>query len=87
MVVLDLRGLTFIDTSGLRVVVLAQSRQPGRLAVVKGSRTVQRAFEICGLVKLLPFVEACPGRHLAIPPPAAETSGRWSSRRSTHGAA
>lgn len=62
MVVLDLRELGFIDSSGLRVVVLAHRRRPGRLAVVQGSRAVQRVFELCGLVKLLPFVDTAPGR-------------------------
>jgi len=60
MVVLDLRMLGFIDNSGLRVVVLAHRRQPGRLAVVKGEHGVQRVFEVCGLMKLLPFVDEAP---------------------------
>lgn len=60
-VVLDLRMLRFIDTSGLRVVVLAHRRRPGGLAVVSGPRAVQRVFEICGLAQQLPFVDETPG--------------------------
>ncbi len=59
-VVLDLRGLGFIDSSGLRVVVLAHRRQRGRLVVVKGPPRVQRVFEVCGLAKRLPFVDEPP---------------------------
>lgn len=61
MVVLDLRQLGFIDSSGLRVVALSHRRRPGRLAVVKGSGAVQRVFEMCGLVELLPFIDEAPG--------------------------
>ena len=60
-VVLDLRRLRFIDTSGLRVVVLAHRRRAGRLALVRGSPAVQRVFEICGLAQRLPFVDETPG--------------------------
>ena len=60
-VVLDLRRLRFIDTSGLRVVVVAHRRRAGRLAVVRGSHAVQRVFEVCGLAQQLPFVDETPG--------------------------
>jgi anti-sigma B factor antagonist len=60
LVVLDLRRLTFIDASGLRVIVLAHRRRRDRLVIVKGPRQVQRVFEICDLVKRLPFVERPP---------------------------
>jgi anti-sigma B factor antagonist len=66
VIVLDLRKVAFIDSSGLRVVVLANRRQPGRLVVVRGPRRVQRVFELCDLVKLLPFVdERSPGNGAA----------------------
>jgi anti-anti-sigma factor len=51
-VVLDLRGVTFLDTSGLRLVVAEQRRaQEGghRFAVVRGPRAVERIFSIAGL--------------------------------------
>jgi anti-anti-sigma factor len=71
-VVLDLRRLGFIDTSGVRVVVLAHRRQPGRLTVVKGPHGVHRVFEICGLVKRLPFVDEPPRMN---PPADGDSDG------------
>ena len=58
--VLDLSGLTFMDSSGVRVVVTAHARSradAGRLELVRGPAAVQRVFEICGVAELLPFVE------------------------------
>jgi anti-sigma B factor antagonist len=52
VVVLDLRGVTFLDTSGIRLVVSEQRRaeEAGhRFAVVRGPRPVQRIFSISGL--------------------------------------
>src|SRR3954468_22383974 len=51
-VLLDLRAVEFIDTSGLRVVVeQAHRAQAGgyRFAVVRGSPQVQRIFDVAGL--------------------------------------
>jgi anti-sigma B factor antagonist len=48
---LDLRGVGFMDTSGLRLVIEEQQRASAgsyRFAVVRGSRKVQRLFEIAG---------------------------------------
>jgi len=50
--VLDLKQVTFLDSSGLRVVVAADQRARGtirRFAVVRGPETVQRIFEITRL--------------------------------------
>ena len=52
VVVLDLRGVTFLDTSGVRLVVAEQRRaqeEGHRFAVVRGPDTVQRIFTISGL--------------------------------------
>jgi anti-sigma B factor antagonist len=52
VVVIDLSGLRFIDSSGLNVLVLAerQLRASGRqLVLVYGSRTVRRVFELTSL--------------------------------------
>ena len=57
VIVLDLRGLTFIDCSGLRVIVDAHHRSAGRLAIVRGSRHIQRVFEACDLPDVLRFVD------------------------------
>ncbi len=57
--VLDLRGLEFMDSSGLRLVVLAdmQAREAGRrFALVRGDETVHRVFEITRMSERLDFV-------------------------------
>jgi len=57
-VVLDLGGLAFIDSAGLRLLLLAdrQSRRNGgRLTMRRGSFAVQRTVELSGLDKELPF--------------------------------
>ena len=69
--VLDLRQLAFVDTSGLQLVVEASraSRDQGwEFVVVRGARAVQRVFEIAGLDAVLPFTDDAPGDG---PPPAA----------------
>lgn len=58
--VLDLRGVSFLDTSGLRVVVDARERadQDGfDLVLVRGNRQIQRIIEIAGLAGALRFVD------------------------------
>lgn len=58
-VVLDLRGLEFMDSSGLRLVVLAdmRAREAGRrFALVRGGETVHRVFEITRMSERLDFV-------------------------------
>jgi anti-sigma B factor antagonist len=59
-VVLDLRGLEFMDSSGLRLVVLAdmRAREAGRrFSLVRGGDTVHRVFEITRMSDRLDFVE------------------------------
>ena len=59
VVALDLRPLDFLDSSGLRVVVLANERLDSnerRLVLVRGSSTVQRVFEITRMTERLDFV-------------------------------
>src|SRR3954453_18147328 len=58
-VVLDMRGLEFMDSSGLRLVVQAdmRAREAGRrFALVRGSETVHRVFEITRMSDRLDFV-------------------------------
>jgi anti-sigma B factor antagonist len=60
-VVLDLRGLEFMDSSGLRLVVLAdmRAREAGRqFSLVRGGDTVHRVFEITRMSERLDFVDA-----------------------------
>ena len=57
-VVLDLRELTFMDTTGLKLVLtLADAaREDGlELGLVQGPPAVQRVFELCGVLERLPF--------------------------------
>ncbi|HYH58740.1 MAG TPA: STAS domain-containing protein [Thermoleophilaceae bacterium] len=52
LLVLDLRELTFMDSTGLRVMVSADARardEGRRLAVVQGPESVHRVFRITGL--------------------------------------
>jgi anti-anti-sigma factor len=60
-ITLDLSGLTFIDSCGLRSILLAKQLCEERscdFAVVPGQAQVQRLFELTGLVDLLPFAAA-----------------------------
>jgi anti-sigma B factor antagonist len=61
--VLDLRGVTFMDSTGLHLVLDAHAaaREEGwELLVIEGPGSVQRVFEVTGLRDRLPFVEAPP---------------------------
>jgi anti-sigma B factor antagonist len=58
-IVLDLRGLEFMDSSGLRLIVLTdmRARESGRrFALVRGTETVHRVFEITRMSERLDFV-------------------------------
>ena len=57
-VTLDLSGLRFMDTSGLRLILeTAEAARRGELAfaVLPGSPIVQRLFEVAGVTDLVPF--------------------------------
>jgi len=59
VIVLDLRGLTFMDSTGLRLLVAAdaRAREAGhRLAIVRGPGPVHRVLEITGLHSRLDLV-------------------------------
>lgn len=59
-VVIDLRDVTFIDSSGLRLLLAtdARARKAGRqLVLVRGPEVVQRVFEISLLDRRLAFVD------------------------------
>jgi anti-sigma B factor antagonist len=62
-VVLDLRGLEFMDSTGLRLVILADQRARAagrRLALVHGPDAVRRVFDVTQMTDRLDFV-ADPG--------------------------
>ncbi|HKG04371.1 MAG TPA: STAS domain-containing protein [Conexibacter sp.] len=59
-IVLDLRALTFMDSTGLRVILAADGRareQARRLVLVRGSDTVQRIIEMTRLDERLEIVD------------------------------
>jgi anti-sigma B factor antagonist len=60
-IVLDLRGLEFMDSSGLRLVVVAdmRAREAGRrFALIRGGDTVHRVFEITRMSERLEFIDS-----------------------------
>jgi anti-sigma B factor antagonist len=62
--VVDLRGLTFIDSSGLRALVIADQEARsagGRCVVVRGSEQVGQVLELTGIGERLELVDDLPG--------------------------
>jgi anti-anti-sigma factor len=60
LVVVDLRDLEFIDSTGLSVLVRAhkQAEHSGkRFALVNGSHQVRRLLDLTGVAKQMPLVE------------------------------
>jgi anti-sigma B factor antagonist len=60
-IVIDLRSLSFMDSTGLRMLLDARrTARAGRaeLALVRGPREVQRVFEITGTESLFAFRDA-----------------------------
>ncbi|MGH2721712.1 MAG: STAS domain-containing protein [Actinomycetota bacterium] len=60
VLLIDLRGLVFMDSTGLQVVLQAARRAEthgGRLVLVRGRRPVQRVFELAQLESRLAFVD------------------------------
>jgi anti-sigma B factor antagonist len=60
VLVLDLSGLSFLDSTGLRLMVTADQRaqkEGRRLVIVKGPDTVQRVFSITKLDETLEMVD------------------------------
>jgi anti-sigma B factor antagonist len=61
--VLDLRQLTFIDSSGLRAVIMADQRvrgQGGRFIVVRGPDRVNEVLEMTGVAERIELVDEPP---------------------------
>lgn len=60
-VVLDLRELSFLDSSGIHMLVAAQrsaERRHRAVSLIRGPRQVQRALELTGTESLFSFVAA-----------------------------
>jgi anti-anti-sigma factor len=56
VLVLDLRSLKFLDSTGLRLILAAHGRalkRGGRLTIVQGSEAVRRIFRLTGVIERL----------------------------------
>jgi anti-sigma B factor antagonist len=59
-IVLDLSGLDFIDSTGVRLMIAADLRaraNGNRLTLLRATMPVQRVFELTGLLDRLPFTD------------------------------
>jgi anti-anti-sigma factor len=62
--VIDLRGLTFIDSSGLRALIMADEQvraEGGRFVVVRGTERVNEVLEMTGVARRIHLVDEPPG--------------------------
>jgi anti-anti-sigma factor len=69
-VILDLRGLEFIDSSGLRMILRTweRARSEGfELEIVRGSEHVDKLVRTTGLDSRLPMVDAANGSEHSTP--------------------
>jgi anti-anti-sigma factor len=60
-VLVDLRSIEFIDSSGIRALLAAAARAEhvgGRFRLIRGADRVHRVFELAGLDSRFDFVEA-----------------------------
>ena len=61
LIIVDLRGLEFMDSTGLHALVNAQQQMEElgrRFALVRGGQNVQRLFELTGVTDGLTIVES-----------------------------
>ncbi len=59
-IVLDLSGLQFIDSTGVRLLISAHARSradSNRLTLLRGPKPVQRVLELTGVLDILPFAD------------------------------
>ncbi len=76
--VLDLSGVTFMDSTGLKVLLTSQRRAQlagGSFALAGASRTVQRILALTGLdqsIPAFPTVDEALAARLEGPPPAVD---------------
>ena len=73
LIVLDLRGLTFIDSTGLRLMIAADRRARERHAsfvIVEGPPQVRRLFDLSGIAGHLETIDGAPAEAAPATPPA-----------------
>jgi anti-sigma B factor antagonist len=70
VIVLDLRNVTFIDSTGVKLVLEEVKKDGIDFAVIPGPRQVQRIFELTGLLERIPFIA-----------PTGESAGGGSASR------
>jgi anti-sigma B factor antagonist len=59
-ITVDLSGLTFMDSTGLRLLLQAHARSQAdssRLRLIRGPRRVQKVFELTNTDQVLPFLD------------------------------
>ena len=59
-IVVDLSEVTFMDSSGLKLLLEADARakaNSNRLRLIRGPRRVQRVFELTNTESILPFLD------------------------------
>jgi anti-sigma B factor antagonist len=83
MVVLDLTQLSFMDSTGIHVLVRvhAACKDGDRLRIINGSRAVERVLDVSGLRDRLPIISSdsdplAPVDNAATPGPAASPRTR-----------
>jgi anti-anti-sigma factor len=54
-IVLDLRALSFMDSTGLHLVIAHTGRQDARVTLIDGTGPVSRIFDLAGVRSVLPF--------------------------------
>ena len=60
LIVIDLSQVTFMDSTGLKLLLEAGARaraNSNRLRLIRGSRRVQRVFELTKTEEILPFID------------------------------
>jgi anti-sigma B factor antagonist len=74
-ITMDLSGLSFIDSTGLAVIIHTSGLCSNRgcaFQLVRGPKAVQRLFELTGLDGVLPFIETEADEPGVMPPRQAE---------------
>jgi anti-anti-sigma factor len=64
--VLDLRGVTFMDVAGLHLAIAQTRRRDATVQLIDGPRAVSRVIDLAGVREELPFLspfEAVRGQH------------------------